>query len=325
MIQDPRQLGALVGELSSATWSLAAIGALFESGLGEALREPRTLEELAARVDALPPERIARLVDAARARGIVVASGDRLVLAPGALGYSRDPMRRDLLGEIRSVLMQTGAYLDAASRGTPTRGWHYSDPRVLQAQGDSSTGFAGALAGPLGAMLDGLQERLAGGDGRFLDVGVGVAALSIAMCERFPALRVVGLDVFDVPMGLARDNVARAGLEGRVELRQLAIQDLREEEAFDLVWLPAIFLAPSTIPAAMARARAALRPGGWLLMPTLNSQAPDMERTAVAVQLEHWGAVTESEAMLKLMADTGFAAPRGIPGPGWVILAAAQR
>lgn len=314
----------MIGDLSSATWTLAAIATVFESGLAEALREPRTIDELAGSVESLPRERIRRCLDIAVTRGLVMQNGDRFALAPGALPYSRGPMRTGLLGEIRSTLMQSVAYVDAATQTTPTRGWYHTDPRLLQAQGDSSIGFAGALGGGLAAALDGLDQRLTSPDARFLDVGVGVAALSIAMARTFPKLRVIGLDVFDVPLSIARENVKRAELGDRIELRQLALEDLREESVYDLVWLPACFLAPSGVTAAIARARAALKPGGWLLSPTVGSNVEPASRQVATLILEQWGTVTESEPVARMFADAGLT-PRTLPGPGWLALVAGQR
>jgi 2-polyprenyl-3-methyl-5-hydroxy-6-metoxy-1,4-benzoquinol methylase len=324
MISEPQQLSNLVDELGRASWTLAAIGTVFESGLAEALREPRTLDELAARIESLPRERIARCLAVVAAHGIVMRDGDRYALAPGALPYSRPPMRTDLCGELRSIMMQTVAYVDAATRPSPARGWYHTDPRILQAQGDSSVGFAGALAGPLGVALDGLGDQLRQPGARVLDVGVGVASLSIALARNFPDLKVVGLDTFDVPLALAHDNVARAELGDRIELRQLAIEDLREQSTYDLVWLPACFLAPSSVSAALARAHAALKPGGWLLLPTLNVDAPAEARAVGGLILEQWGNPTESVATAALVADAGFQV-RTLPGPGWVALVAGHR
>jgi SAM-dependent methyltransferase len=325
MIAQPEQLSGLVSELAESTWTLAAIATLFESNLADTLREPRTLDELAARHDGLTKERIRRCLDVAELRGIVHSDGSRYALAPGALPFARGPRRTDLLGEIRSTLMQAGAFVDAASQSMPARGWYHTDPRVLQAQGDSSVGFAGALAGGLAAALDGLDSRLADRGSRFLDVGVGVGALSIAMCRTFPQLSVVGIDVFDVPLALARENVACAELADRIELRQLAVEDLRDEDSFDLVWFPACFCAPSSVPPALARTRGALRPGGWLLLPTLSSEAPDDSRRIASLILEQWGNVTESGPIARQVRDAGFAEVRVIPGPGWLALVAARR
>ena len=324
MISDPMQLVSLVDELTTATWTLAAVGTLFESGLADAMGEPRTLDELAARVTALPRERIERCLAVAESRGLVANDGSHYTLAPGAAPFARPPARTDLLGEIRSVMMQSLAYVDASTHDSPSRGWYHTNPRLLQAQGDSSVGFAGVLRERLAARL-GLDERLAQPSARFLDVGVGVGALSIAMCRAFPAVRAVGLDVFDVPLAIARENVVRAELVDRVELRQLAVEDLRDEAAYDLAWLPACFLPPSSLQSALARIHAALRPGGWVLMPTLASGAPDQTRRIWSMVLEQWGSVTESDATRQAVDDAGFAEALVLPGPGWVALVAGRK
>jgi hypothetical protein len=52
-------------------------------------------------------------------------------------------------------------------------------------------------------------------------ISVGVAALSIAMCRAWPTLPVVGLDPFEPALALARQNVAEAGFQDRIALRQI--------------------------------------------------------------------------------------------------------
>src|SRR5262245_31170624 len=145
MIANPQELFATINELTLSTWTLAAIATLFESKLADALTEPRTIDELATRIEALPPERISRVLDVVAMRGLVTMNDGRYQLAPGVLPLMQPPMRGSFLGELRSSVFQAPAYVDAASRGVPARGWHYTDPRILQAQGDSSAMFAGGL------------------------------------------------------------------------------------------------------------------------------------------------------------------------------------
>ena len=57
-----------------------------------------------------------------------------------------------------------------------------------------SAGFSRLLLKRIAPQLEGLADRLASPDAAFLDVGVGVAALSIAMVRQWPRLRVVGVD-----------------------------------------------------------------------------------------------------------------------------------
>ena len=323
-ISTPQQFSVLMDELSSSAWTLAAIGVLFDSGLADQLREPSTLDELALRCPTLARERIERCVAVAVLRGVVALEAGRYQLAPGVLP-ALDPGRRTILqGDYRSELLQAAAYLRAAA-GAAT-GWHHTDPVILQAQGNGSAMFAFALKGNLAPQLDDLPARLERPEARFLDVGTGVGALAIAMCRAYPRLRVVGLDPGEAPLALARANVSGAGLGDRIELRQLRVQALLDEAAFDLAWLPAFFLGRrEDVPPALERIRTALRPGGWVLIPSLNPHAGEAERAVRSLVLESWGgpvlAAPESEALLK---EAGFV-PRSIPGPSWLTLVAGQR
>src|SRR5262249_42259784 len=161
--------------------------------------------------------------------------------------------------------MQALAFLDSSARKDARPGWHHSDPVLLQAQGDSSTMFPPMFKTMIVPQLGDLGERLARPGARFLDVGVGVAALSIGMCRMWPELRCVGVDVYDTPLAIARDNIARAELGHRIELRQVGIERLVDELGFDFAWLPSFFVPREHLPAAVSRIHAAMKPGGWLV------------------------------------------------------------
>ena len=160
----------------------------------------------------------------------------------------------------------------------------------MQAQGDASAMFAPMFKANIVASLGDLAARLERPGARFLDIGVGVASLAIAMCRAWQGLHTVGLDTFDVPLDLARRNIERAGLADRIELRRTAVEDLREEEAFDLAWMPSIFIPAPVLASAAARVRAALRPGGWMLFPIGGLSGNDERARAVfALISETWG------------------------------------
>jgi release factor glutamine methyltransferase len=53
-----------------------------------------------------------------------------------------------------------------------------------------------------------------------LDVGTGSGAIALAIADEHPGARVLAVDRSDRALGLARENVARTGHEGRVELRR---------------------------------------------------------------------------------------------------------
>jgi ubiquinone/menaquinone biosynthesis C-methylase UbiE len=57
--------------------------------------------------------------------------------------------------------------------------------------------------------------------GRALDVGTGTALIPIAMCSRAAKLEMVGVDLAEHMLAIARKNVARAGLAARVTLQKI--------------------------------------------------------------------------------------------------------
>ena len=61
---------------------------------------------------------------------------------------------------------------------------------------------------------------------RVLDVGTGVGVLAVAFCRRFPNATVVGIDPRELSLEMARQNVAAAGFDSRITLRQTRIEAL---------------------------------------------------------------------------------------------------
>jgi predicted O-methyltransferase YrrM len=319
MITNPQEMRALTSDLSVSTWTLAAIGAIFESGLARQLREPRGLEDLAKGCRSLSVGQIERCLSVASAVGVVIVDGSRYRLADGAMPFAEPPMSISLLGDIRSSLMQPVAFLDATRAAAPRAGWDHTDKLLLQAQGDASAGLAPMLKMNVIPSMGDLARRLEGSDARFLDVGIGVGSLAIAMCRAFPQLRVVGVDSYDLPLSMARENVARAGLEGRIDLVQSTIESLTDEQMFDLAWLPTFFIADALLPAATARVLAALRPGGWIIYPAGSNPNARPQQNAVFGLVNHlWGgpalSVERAETLLK---EAGFKSVRTLPGPVW--------
>jgi release factor glutamine methyltransferase len=78
------------------------------------------------------------------------------------------------------------------------------------------------------ARLQGIAEP------RVLDVGTGSGAIALAIADEHPGARVVAVDRSEDALALARGNLERTGLAGRVELRQGDLLD-GLEGPFDLV------------------------------------------------------------------------------------------
>ena len=235
---DRRLLGAVEEAwVAGAFVHLVGSGALTEAGLA-----PSSAADHAA-ADVLA----AAGIDAAR----LAADGMLAILHNGTLS------------SLRQLALAIGI-TDAAAGGDA---WSAQDDETLLAQGRASAFGGTMLARVAVPTLEGLGERFAdGAGGRLLDVGVGVAEMSAAFCEALPDATVVGLDVMPRVLELARANLAARGLEGRVELRHLGVQDLTDEAAFDLAWLPAPFIPEAVYEPALAALHRAVRPGGWLIV-----------------------------------------------------------
>jgi SAM-dependent methyltransferase len=315
MLNTPEALRAFTSNLSTSVWTASAIGALFESNLADHLREPCSLDELARRCTSLSRAQIAGCLAVAGAAGVVTCEDGRHRLTAGALAFVEPPMRTALAGDLRTQLMQALALLDASCGARSRTGWSHTDERILQSQGDASAALAPMMK-RIAASLDDLAARLERPGARFLDVGVGVAAASIALCRAFPALAVVGVDASEVPLAVARRNVAAAGLSERIELRRQPAEELPDEAAFDLAWLPGFFVP--TAAAAVPRIHRALRPGGWLAFGVSAPGGSDAASAVWSLVSAEWGGAgmspAEAEALLR---ETGFTSVRTLPGPPW--------
>jgi precorrin-6B methylase 2 len=186
----------------------------------------------------------------------VAAQLDRVVDLIGATDLragldSRE--RAAVIGHSVTMLRQAIDLIDDPIRAG---GWYYTDPQILQGQGASSTIVAQLISNA------GLGRR----DARILDVGTGVGALAVAFCQTFTDSTVVGLDTWELSLELARQNVAAAGLGSRITLQATPIEAFVDDEGFDLVWIPVIFVSRAVLEDAVAHAVAAMRPGAQIVV-----------------------------------------------------------
>lgn len=199
--------------------------------------------------------------------------------------------------------------------GGPEHSWSSSDPALLQAAGEVSRGFPLSFAKLLPA-LAGLGERLSQPGAAFLDIGVGVACLSISMASLWPELRIVGIDPWEPSIAIARQNVREAGLEARIALREGTAEELNETSAYDLVWLPTVFIRASALPSILNNTLRALRPGGWLLVATMFVPEDPLEAALARLRVGMMGgALWEQENVESLLAKEGFVSVRPLPSP----------
>jgi SAM-dependent methyltransferase len=304
-----RTLGDVVARLSESAWALGALAAALDAGLGAALAEPGTAGEVAARAG-LDRELTARLL----------AVLEQLELAEERAGRWSAPALAEAgeggRADARNAVLQADALARQALAGALAPGWGHDDPAILETQGVMSGRAIEPLTRFVFPALAGLEERLAAPGAGFLDVGAGVAAVSIELCRRFPAVRAVGLEPAAAPRELARARVVAAGLADRIEIRDQLVQDLADSDAFDLVWLPLNFLPEPVAATALQTVRRALKPGGYVLISTLGvpQEGGDLGDALAAFRTVLWGgAAIAPERAAALVEAAGFADVRTLP------------
>jgi SAM-dependent methyltransferase len=141
-----------------------------------------------------------------------------------------------------------------------------------------------------------------------------MAMLSAPIVRR-PSLRVVGLDVWGPSLALARKNVTDAGLDDRIEVREQPGEELPDESAFDLAWLPAPFMPRHALGRVVERVHRALKPGGWLLFAAAKP-GEDLRGAALGFRMAQFGGgPTTQQEIEKLLAERGFTEVKVLPGP----------
>jgi SAM-dependent methyltransferase len=168
--------------------------------------------------------------------------------------------RRSAVGMVVAFLKQALELVEDPARAP---GWVYTDPGVLQTQGQSSAAVPPIWA-QFAPSLEGLEAALAQEGARILDDGSGVGWLSISACRVFPAASVVGLDPWEPAQELARANIAASGFSDRITLQPKRLDEFEDNDGFDLIWVPTPFI--SLVDSTVERAAKSLRPGGWIVL-----------------------------------------------------------
>jgi len=263
----------------------------------------------------------------------VAVAGQRLLIAAGLLEtdpFGPSDRLRSLLPAgapltavnwfVRELLAMLSRYAEGAAAG-----WAETDPELIRARGATSGEVFLSILEQCRAYLPGLPERLDRPGAAFLDVGTGAGGIVIAMCRAHEGLHAVGLDISAVAVTAARGQVAEAGLGSRAKIREQSVAAIEDVDAFDLLWVPQLFLPEPVLAQALPRLQRAARPGAGLLMPILTNSHTGVRGAATDLRnLMTGGGTLSAQAARTMLRTAGFSRVETVDLPAGTVIVAAQ-
>jgi hypothetical protein len=308
----------MFAEACQSVWALSALRVAAEHGLIASLASGPRQGSALANGAGLHPVVVMRVLDVLVACGLLSREGDVFTLTEqGRAQASRgDALRADMA----ATFGQARALVEEARRGTLVPGWRHVDPEVIRSQAILSNHMTTRMLKPMAEVWPEVGVLLGREGSVLLDVGVGGAGASVAMCVAFPKLRVVGIDLLPAALIEARANVTRHGLGDRIELRAARSDELEEERAFDVAFVPGKFLDDRVFETTLAVLKKALKKDGCIL--TAGWRDPGEPRAAAISKLrnELWGSGPRTAAEVNRMLErAGFVDVRSGPPTGDIV------
>jgi 2-polyprenyl-3-methyl-5-hydroxy-6-metoxy-1,4-benzoquinol methylase len=168
-------------------------------------------------------------------------------LEPGLLDGLEPGQVAAIIGRLTYGLQDA---LDLIREPERAPGWAYTDPAVLQERGRGSRAVVRNIAN-LARQRPALAATLS--NAKFLDVGTGVGWLAIEAAKTWPEMQIIGLDIWEPSLELARTNIAAEGMQNRITLRRQSVTDIEDEATFDIIWMPGPFLPREAVNSALPR------------------------------------------------------------------------
>jgi SAM-dependent methyltransferase len=223
---------------------------------------------------------------------------------------------------IRTFYSLDGKLLHASKRTTT---WNHAEPEILQSIGVVARVHAQSFTRVIVPACEGLAARLSAPSASLLDVGVGVAGTAISLAQMWPELRIVGIDPWQPSLRLARENVAEANLESRIELREQGVEALADRARYDAVYFAAHFIPEQSARPGLQRVLQALRPGGWLATAASFERLPPPVLAMNRLRESQWGgAMWTADQTEQVLREHGYVdlarmEPQSGPPVTWIV------
>ena len=321
----PKDILTAVGELSSAAWAYTSLSAAYELGIVRGLDRATTAGDLARRLD-LDPDLTRDLLEVLVALGAVESRDGHFAATPHFEPFRSGSLSRVVRAGVRSDHLQTAETFRRARDGSLAPGWAHRDPELLIAQGETA-GLFRLVAEHVLPSLDGLADRLRRPGARFLDVGAGVGVLTRELLLVYPEVSAVCVEPNATARAIGRERFLEDGLEDRVEFVSHGIEDLGLRDAYDLALIPQPFFTRDAFEGGLDNVLQALRPGGWLVVLTLDlPQEEPLVAASRRVRARLWGGgAVHPEQVLPRLEAAGFECAEAHPPVGDYRMLTARR
>lgn len=262
--QGPLLVSHVAGYVSHRTIALGLrsgmIGALPSTGDGLSARE-------LAEALALDPFYVAVWCRASVAAGVCDDEGERYRLAPHMATLLLDTTSPAYVGGVFTVLEQPEVFdrFEEHLASGERLWWDECSPEWIAGVAGTGTPFYTRLV-PAGLeQIPGLADRLAAGC-RVVDTACGSGAGVVRLAQTYPDCEIVGVDGDAHSLDIAADRAEQAGVQGRVELVESPLEDMRLDKTATLVVNNISMHECRDIDRVTDNVAASLEPGGWFVI-----------------------------------------------------------
>ncbi len=314
------------GRILDLEWGFAksaALMAALETGVFDHVAGGADTPKALATAAELSQRGATSILQAMAALGLMTAEGDRYVLAPDSERFLIRG-KPDYLGDMHLIFSGMNAALwpklaQALRSGRPVKDFFTADD---SSHWEAVFPFLEAVCRPMAAAVSAFVAASPESHPRFLDVGCGTGLYSRAVAEACPAARLTCVDQDEMHPCLESALAGPIGT-GRVRLCCGNLFEVDWGKGHDIV-LFSHLLHGFAIPECrqlMAKAHAALRPGGTLLIHEFvpDPQAPERTPIPALFSLEmlmtSHGDAYPASVYDDLLAKAGFSRSERLEGP----------
>lgn len=259
-VPQPQQL---FQSLKNSMWIFSALAILTESDGLVALKKKMSIDDL-GKIIGVPKSILTQALHLLMEVGCVVSENNQYCLSVAMQDFIESEGIREFTAQLQAAFGKTQHLVLAARDKRLNMAWEYQDPVILQAQGVLSEVVATDFISPDSDIAQILMQPGA----HCMDVGAGVARISLKLCELYPALFATAFEPSTIPFQLAEQNVATSPYKNRINLRQQSIQEITDQHLFDVAWVAQRFIMDEHLIPGLTAIHSALKPGGQIIVST---------------------------------------------------------